>query len=212
MELTWYGLGCFRITERGMSTIITNPYTEKSGLGSPKLKGDVVTISHIGNGESRYSAENVSGLVHQLDGPGEFELGGVFIHAIASPRKTIEEKRNIIFAFNFDGLTVVHLGELEKVPSQTQIDVLGSVDILLVPVGGHDVLNASQASEVVSMIEPAIVIPMMFEEAGLKYQYEPLDKFVREMGISEVAYESSLKMSKSSLPEEPQVVFLEPKR
>ena len=212
MELTWYGLGCFRITERGMSTIVTDPFTEKSGLGSPKIKGDVVTISHTGNGKSRYSSDNVSGQNYTLDGPGEYELGGVFINGIASPRKTIEEKRNIIFVLNYNSLTVAHLGELDKVPTQTQIDALGNVNILLLPVGGNDVLNASQASELVSMIEPSIVIPMIYEEDGLKYEYEPLDKFVREMGITEVAYETSLKMAKSSLPEEPQVVFLEPKR
>ena len=212
MELTWYGLGCFRITERGMSTIVTDPFTAKSGLGAPKIKGDIVTISHAGNGPSRYSEENVSGFKQRLDGPGEYELGGVFINGVAAPRKTIEEKRNIIFVYNFDGLRVGHLGELDKVPTQTQIDALGSVDILLVPVGGNDVLNAAQASEVVSMIAPSIVIPTMYEEAGLKYTYEPLDKFIREMGITEVATETSLKISKSALPEEPQVVFLEPKR
>jgi len=212
MELTWYGLGCFRITERGMSTIVTDPFTAKAGLGTPKIKGDIVTISHLGNGTSRYSEENVNGFKHRLDGPGEYELGGVFINGIASPRKTVEEKRNIIFVCNFDGLRVAHLGELNKVPSQTQTDALGSVDILLLPVGGHDVLNASQASEVISMIAPSIVIPTMFEESGLKYTYEPLDKFVREMGITEITPESSLKISKSALPEEPQVVFLEPKR
>ena len=136
----------------------------------------------------------------------------MFINGIAAPRKTVEEKRNIIFVLNYNGLTVAHLGELDKVPTQTQIDALGSVNILLLPVGGNDVLNASQASELVSMIEPSIVIPMIYQEAGLKYEYEPLDKFVGEMGITEVTYESSLKMAKSSLPEEPQVVFLEPKR
>ena len=212
MELTWFGLGCFRITERSMSTVVTDPFTQKSGLGAPKIKGDIVTISHIGNGTSRYSEENVTGLKQKLDGPGEYELGGVFIHGIAAPRKTVEEKRNIIFVYNFDGLKVAHLGELDKVPTQTQIDSLGGVDILLLPVGGNDVLNASQASEVVSMIEPAIVIPTMYAEDGLKYEYDPLDKFVREMGITEVSAESSLKISRSSLPEEPQVVFLEPKR
>ncbi|MEM9777538.1 MAG: MBL fold metallo-hydrolase [Chloroflexota bacterium] len=212
MELTWYGLGCYRITERGMATIVTDPYTDKAGIGSPKIKGDVVTISHLGNGKSRYSPEGVNGFNQLLEGPGEFELGGVFITGVAAPRKSVEEKRNTIYVFNYNGLTVAHLGELDKVPTQTQIDALGKVDVLLVPVGGNDVLTASQASELISMIEPSIVIPMMFEETGLKYDYEPLDKFVREMGITEVMHEQSIKLSISGLPEETQVVFLEPKR
>ena len=212
MEITWYGLGCYRITERGMATIVTDPYTAKAGLGSPKIKGDVVTISHLGNGKSRYDAAGVNGYSQLLDGPGEFEIGGVFITGVPSPRKTAEEKRNTIYVYNYNGLSVAHVGELDKVPSQTQIDKLGAVDVLLLPVGGHDVLNSPQASELISMIEPSIVIPMMYAEKGLKYEYEAIDKFIAEMGITEVNTEQSLKLSSSSLPEETQVVFLEPKR
>ena len=212
MEITWYGLGCYRITERGMATIVTDPFTAKSGLGDPKIKGDVVTISHLNNGASRYDASNVNGYTQLLDGPGEYEIGGVFITGIPSPRKTAEEKRNTIYVYNYNGLNVAHVGELDKVPTQTQIDKLGAVNILLLPVGGNDVLTSSQASELISMIEPSIVVPMMYSEKGLKYEYEPVDKFVAEMGITEVNVEASLKITNSSLPEETQFVFLEPKR
>lgn len=212
MEITWYGLGCYRITERGMATIVTDPYNAKSGLGTLKAKGDVVTISHVGNGTSRYDSGGVSGFSQLLDGPGEYEIGGVFITGIAAPRNTAEEKRNTIYVYNYNGLSVAHVGELDKVPTQTQIDQLGMVNILLLPVGGNDVLNSSQASELISMIDPSIVIPMMYSEKGLKYEYEPVDKFVAEMGITEVNPETTLKISSSSLPEETQVVFLEPKR
>ena len=212
MEITWYGLGCYRITERGMATVVTDPYTAKAGLGSPKIKGDVVTISHLGNGKSRYDANSVNGYSQLLDGPGEFEIGGVFITGVPSPRQSIEEKRNTIYVYNYNGVNVAHVGELDKVPTQTQIDKLGTVHVLLLPVGGNDVLNPSQASELISMIEPSIVIPMMYEEKGLKYEYESVDKFVAEMGITEVNPEASLKVTSSGLPEETQFVFLEPKR
>lgn len=207
MELTWYGLSCYRLTERGLSTIVTDPHTAKVGSSLPKLKGDIVTLSTDLNGS--HDPEQVTGYKQLITGPGEYEIGGVFIHGISSPRKSIEEKRNTIYLFEFSNVSVAHMGGMEKVPTQTQIDALETVNILIVPVGGNGYLNASKASELVSMIEPNIVIPMLFEEPGVKQPLEPLDKFLKEMGVSEYTAESSLKMAASNLPEETQVIVLE---
>ncbi|HIP73458.1 MAG TPA: lactamase, partial [Anaerolineae bacterium] len=134
MDITWYGLSCFRITERKHPTIISDPYNGKSvGLPNLKLKGDIVTISHDAPGHNNVTA--VSGMAHCLAGPGEYEIGGVFITAIVTDGNS-DDARNVIYVYDYNGLTVAHLGDMQKVPPQTQIEALEEVNILLVPVGG----------------------------------------------------------------------------
>ena len=208
MEITWYGLSCFRITERKHATVVTDPYNGKLGLPALKLKSDVITISH--NAAGHNDVKSVSGWEHALDGPGEYEIGSVFFTGIKT-NHTAESSRNVLFMFDYGGLTVAHLGDMKKVPSQTQIDALEQVNILLVPVGGGNSLNAAQAAELVSMLEPNIVIPMHYQIPGLKLELETVDRFLKEMGVSEPKEEDSLKISSSNLPEETETVILTPK-
>jgi len=151
-----------------------------------------------------------------INGPGEYEIGGVFITGISTSRsngekkkKDDESKRNTLYLFDFDGLTVCHLGDLDHVPTQSQIEDLGSVHVALVPVGGGGGLNAAQAAEVISLLEPSIVIPMHYRTPAVSLKLDPVSKFLKEMGLSSVKEEASLKVSRSSLPEETHVVLLD---
>jgi L-ascorbate metabolism protein UlaG (beta-lactamase superfamily) len=208
MELIWYGLSCFRLSERKHATVVTDPYNGNLGLPNLKLKADVVTISHDAPGHN-YAA-GISGVQHNLDGPGEFEIGSVFITGIVT-RSVTRAKNNVIYLFDYDGLKVAHLGDLDKVPTQTEIEALEEVNILLLPVGGGNSLNAAQASELVSMLEPNIVVPMHYQLPGLKLELEGVDRFLKEMGVTEPTQEDSLKISLSNLPEETETVILTPK-
>ncbi len=206
MEINWYGMSCFRITERKHATIVTDPYAADMGLGELKLKADVVTISHDALGHNFTQA--VSGMEHVLDGPGEYEIGSVFITGISTSSKS-RKFNNIIYVFDYDGLTVAHLGDIGAVPSQKQIEDLEMVNVLLVPVGAGSSLNAARAAELMSMIEPNIVIPMHYELPGLKPTLDPLEKFLKEMGATDAKVAPSLKVSSAdSLPEETEVVIL----
>lgn len=208
MEITWYGLSCFRLTDRGKASIITDPYSSKLGLAPLKVRGDVVTISHDAPGHNFDGG--VSGRRHTLSGPGEYEIGGVFITGIS----TIEEvgqTQNLLFLFDFGDITIAHLGDMSKVPTQTQTEALEQVDVLLVPVGGGKSLNAAKAAELVSMLEPSIVIPMHYKIPRLKIDLESVDRFLKEMGVSDPGEEASLKITSGGLPEETQVVLLTPK-
>lgn len=208
MELTWYGLSCFRLTERKHASIVTDPYNGKMGLPGLKLKADVVTISHDAPGHNH--ATVVSGVKHNLDGPGEFEIGNVFITGIVT-KSAARANNNVIYLFDYDGLTVAHLGDLDKTPSQTEIEALEEVNVLLLPVGGGNSLNAAQASELVSMLEPNIVIPMHYQLPKLKLELEGVERFLKEMGVTEPTVEDSLKISLSNLPEETETVILTPR-
>ena len=208
MEITWYGLSCFRLNERKHASVVTDPYNGKLGLPGLKLKADVVTISHDAAGHNYAAA--VSGAQHNLDGPGEYEIGNVFITGIVT-KSAGHANNNVIFLFDYDGLKVAHLGDLDKVPSQTEIEALEEVNVLLLPVGGGNSLNAAQASELVSMLEPNIVVPMHYQMPGLKLELDDLDRFLKEMGVTEPTKEDSLKISLTNLPEETETVILTPK-
>jgi L-ascorbate metabolism protein UlaG (beta-lactamase superfamily) len=211
MEITWYGHSCFRLAERGMATVVCDPYDSAVvGYEPLKLKADIVTSSHEAPGHNYLSA--VRGYSHAITGPGEFEIGSVFITGVqmdGQGKKADEKPRNTLYVFDYMGITVAHLGDLRSVPPQNEIEALGTVHVVLVPVGGGSGLNAAKAAEIVSLLEPNIVIPMHYNTPAVKVPLDRLDKFLKEMGLHEAETLPSLKISKSSLPEETKVVVLE---
>ncbi len=216
MEITWYGHSCFRLTERGMATVVCDPF-DSSAIGySPlKLKADIVTVSHDAPGHSNTDA--VKGTSHSITGPGEFEIGGVFITGVQTDgqgKKNKETVRNTLYVFDYDGITVAHLGDLKQVPSQAEVEALGSVNVALVPVGGGGGLNAAKAAEVISLLEPNLVVPMHYATPDVKLSLDALNKFLKEMGLNANAIERqpSLKVTRSGLPDETRVVVLEYQR
>jgi L-ascorbate metabolism protein UlaG (beta-lactamase superfamily) len=218
MEITWYGHSCFRLTERNFATVVTDPYDNKSiGYDSLKLRSDIVTVSHDAPGHNNTDA--VKGTAHVIDGAGEFEIGGVFITGVqtdgsSSGRKKAKKDgeaagRNTIYVFDYDGITVAHLGDLKEVPTQSEIELLGTINVALVPVGGGGGLNSAKAAEVISLIEPNLVIPMHYSTPAAKVSLDALNKFIKEMGLSKADTQPSLKVTRSGLPNEAHVVVLD---
>jgi L-ascorbate metabolism protein UlaG (beta-lactamase superfamily) len=210
MEITWYGHSCFRLTERGMASVVTDPYDHRSiGYDTLKLKADIVTVSHDAPGHNFVTA--VKTQHHLITGPGEYEIGGVFITGVQTnglKKRDPNEARNTLYVFDYDGLTIAHLGDINHVPNQTDIEALGNVHIALVPVGGGGGLNAAKAVEMISLLEPGIVIPMHFGTASSNIKLAPVSKFLKEMGLGSIEPQPSLKITKSSVPEETKVVVL----
>jgi len=214
MEIIWYGLSCFRLTERGLASVVTDPFDHRvTGYESLKLKADIVTISHDAPGHNYATIIRGKRLV--ITGPGEFEIGGVFITGVQTngyPNRSPDELRNTLYVFDFDGLTVAHLGDLRRIPSPAEIEALGNVHIALVPVGGGGGLTATKAVEIVSLLEPGIVIPMHYSIPGSNLKLGPVSKFLKEMGVAKVDPQPSLKISVSSVPEDTRVVVLDCER
>jgi L-ascorbate metabolism protein UlaG (beta-lactamase superfamily) len=212
MEITWYGHSCFRLTERNFATVVTDPFDNKAiGYGPLKLRSDIVTVSHDAPGHNNSDA--VKGTSHVIDGAGEFEIGGVFITGVQTDgaRKKSKEKgvSNTVYVFDYDGITVAHLGDLKQVPTQAEIEMFGTVNVALVPVGGGGGLNAAKAAEVISLLEPNLVIPMHYSTPAAKLSLDELNKFLKEMGLSKLDTQPSLKVTRSGLPSETHVVVLE---
>ena len=213
MEIIWYGHSCFRLKDRN-STIVTDPYDKSLGLVLPRIRADIVTVSNPAPHHSFVAG--IKGDFHLVDQPGEYEIGGTFINGIrmipAKKNGKSERPENNVFVFYMDDLAICHLGDLNHIPTQNQVEDMGNIDVLMVPVGGgRTALNAAQAAELISLIEPFIVIPIHYQLPNLTVKLDPVDKFLKEMGITKTESVSNLKLVKTSLPEETQIVVMEPK-
>ncbi|MDX9851398.1 MAG: MBL fold metallo-hydrolase [Anaerolineaceae bacterium] len=212
MEIIWYGHSCFKLNERGLATVICDPYDKQATGHAPlSVTGEIVTISHNKPGHNHVVA--IKGDPFVISGPGEYEIGGVFITGLLTNAHNTPfewDERNTMFVYDFDGIKVAHLGGINRVPNQSEVEEVGNVHIMLVPIGGNSSLNAVQAAEIVNLIEPSIVIPMHYMTESSIIKLDPLNKFLKEMGLSNVEPLDSFKVSSTrNLPEETQVVVLD---
>jgi len=215
MDIYWYGQACFKLKGRN-ATIVIDPFDpDFTGLKPPKdLSADVVLTTHDHQDHNFVSAvtglQDVRPMV--FNKPGEYEVSKVVITGISSfhdNSQGSERGVNTIFHLLFDNLDIVHLGDLGQTRlTEEQITEVGQTDILLIPVGSVYTIDAKAASDIVSQLEPKIIIPMHYKIDGLKFELEGADGFLKEMGAEGIVPQPKLSITKEKLPEEPQVVVL----
>lgn len=190
MDITYIGHSSFKIKTKS-ATVITDPFDPAStGIKFPPQEADIVTISHD-HADHNY-LEKISGYKKVVAGPGEYEIMGISIIGISTfhdDKEGSERGKNTIYVYEAEGLRIVHLGDLGHALSESQIEALGEVDILMIPVGGVYTIGPKEASDLVSAVESYFVIPMHF--GGDKLQ--PLEAFLKEVG------QEGEKMSKFSI-------------
>ena len=212
MDIVWYGQACFRLRGRGCS-VVTDPYPPELGYTLPRLTATIVTVSHEHQDHNYVKA--VRGDPYVIAGPGEYEVGGIFVFGISTfhdAKMGQEHGKNTAYLIELEDLTVCHLGDLGHIPSQSQVEQLDGIDILLVPVGGRSSLTGAEAAEVVNLLEPKIVIPMHYKVPGLDMRIETETRFLREMAIEKPERLPDLRVTSGQLPEETRVILLETKR
>jgi len=209
MEISWLGHSCFYLKGK-QATIITDPFspTLSYSLGKPAAR--IVTVSHQHPGHSYI--QGIGGSPHPVTGPGEYEIGNVLIIGIA----TFHDKdsgqirgKNTVYFIDIDDIAICHLGDLGHVLTDEQIEELGKIDVLLVPVGGVSTINASMAAEVVRQLEPNVVIPMHYKTQALNRELEPVELFLKEIGAHDITPQAKLSLTKNNLPLTTQVTLLE---
>lgn len=205
MIITWQGHSCFKIQDKTTSdglTLATDPYSKELGLKLSNFEANIITVSH-----DHYDHNNVAGLRGKpvvIDCAGEYDVRGILIQGVDSfhdDKEGRERGNNIIYRIEMDDISITHLGDLGTPLTSEQLERLAGTDILMVPVGGTYTLDAKQAVEVVSQIEPRIVIPMHYQLPGIKPNLDPVEKFIKELGV-EPTYEEKLKIAKKDLPQE----------
>jgi len=201
MELSYLGAGCVRVAAKS-AAIVVDPYDESAGLGKFAAKADVALLTQPGES---------AGVSMVFDSPGEYEVKGVMINGVAARRHIdADGMAGTMYAIHQDGITVAVTGNIAPGLSKEQIEALGKVDVLVVPVGGHGLtLDAPAAAELVSLLEPAYVVPVHYDDGKTKYAMpqDPVEPFFKELGASPEPI-AKLKVSGKDLPTETVAAYL----
>ncbi len=209
MHISWLGHSCFRV--RGsQAVVITDPYPPSLGYSLGKPNAGIVTVSHQHPGHSY--VQGIGGEPRPVTGPGEYEISSVLIIGIATfhdRERGRERGKNTVYVMEVDEVSICHLGDLGHVLTAEQVEEIDNVDVLLLPVGGVSTIDASMAAEVVRQLEPKVVLPMHYKTQALSGELEPVERFLKEIGVKEIIPQPKLSVTRSSLPPSTQVFLLD---
>jgi L-ascorbate metabolism protein UlaG (beta-lactamase superfamily) len=203
MTISWYGEACF-LLENGGVRILIEPPQKESGINPPRLKTDILIYSRPRDDKPEESG------AFEIDGPGEYEVKGVNIVGVSDGfDKLTTGGENTLYYIEMDEIKIAHLGFLKEEPSAEKLAILDDPDILLIPVGNNDVLDAEKAMKLINKIEPSIAIPMLYDFKGLKTKRAPISGFLKESEAKESAQPKLVIKKKDLIEEETKIVILE---
>lgn len=208
-DIQYIGHSCFRLKGRE-GIVLCDPFDRSTGLDIGRPSAHIITVSH--QHPAHNNIEVVRPLKDQeepflIDGPGEYEVRDVLINGV---RTFLDKEKgrvrgyNTAFVIQLDEVVFCHLGNLAHELSQSQLEAIGNIDVLFVPVGGGPALTPAEADDIISQIEPRVVIPMHYAamQHSFEYQLAPLETFIHEMGLKDVVPEEKLTITSSNLPGE----------
>ena len=214
-DVQYLGHSCFRLRGRE-GVVLTDPFDRSVGFDLGRPTAHIVTISHRHPDHANVTA--VKPLREQLfviDGAGEYEVSGILITGVRTyhdTKKGAELGKNTVYVIHMDDVVFCHLGDLGHELTTQQLDEIGNVDVLFIPVGGGETIGPATASSVISQIEPRVVVPMHYapgQHGGAAYtpsllqaDLAPLEKFTHELGLKEIVAEEKLSVTAASLPAE----------
>jgi len=222
MDILWHGQSCFEIripsNQAEKKIIVIDPFSENIGLKFPSLTADILLISHNDTDTDHNNIKTIKGKPLLIDGPGEYEIGGISIQGTPSLYDSSLGKEykkitiyNTIYNIEIGGIRLCHLSDLnQKELDSEQLETIGEVDILMVPIGGRDVMDSGTAQKVINQIEPKIIIPMCYKLPKLKASLDGVEVFLKTMGQEGLEPQASLKIKKQNLPTGTKIVVLKP--
>jgi len=211
MVITWYGQSCFKI-QSGDLVIAIDPFSKDIGLTPPRFRADIALITH--DHADHNNLASLSGEPFAITGPGEYETKGVYIRGIPTFHDNARgdiRGLNTMYLIDMEHIRVVHMGDFgEDALREETSEIMGTVDILLIPVGGHYTIDAEQAARMVKDMEPRYVIPMHYKLPYLKAALADRDEFLKEMGArsAEVQEKFTIKKKDIIAEEKTEVVVL----
>ena len=213
MKIKWMGHASFLITSEAGTSIITDPYPQGSGLSYIPIKEhvDIIIMSH-----DHFDHNNISGVPDKpelITGSITKNLKGIEFRGIATHHDQSQGKErgaNTAFCFSVDGVKVCHLGDLGHRLSPEQMTEIGSVDVLLVPIGGVYTIDAKMAATVVDDLKPRIAMPMHYKTAKCNWPLNTVDDFIKDKTNVKRLNSSEIEIKSDKLPELTEMVVLEP--
>lgn len=211
MIIQWYGQACFRI-QSGATVIFIDPFAKTIGLQPPRGEAQLVLVTH--DHADHNNAAALGGDFFLVDGPGEYEVKGIKITGISSFHDNAEGKErglNTMYRVEVEGMVLAHVGDLgQKTLSDEQLEQMGEVDVLMVPVGGVYTIDGEQAAAIVHKIEPKLVIPMHYKISGHTGKLQDAETFLKELGHEGEAVDKLTLKPKDLSEEHMQVVVMKP--
>jgi len=235
MQIIWHGQSCFEISatpaRNSQVKIVIDPFFEGTGLRAPRLEADIL-LSTRGN-YNHNDIKAVSGAPSAssgqapflISGPGEYEIKNIFVQGIASlavnassgnEKKAKESGEKTVYIVEAEDLKLCHLGDLsQKELTEEQLEKIGEVDVLMIPVGNLYTLSAKDALKIMAQIEPKITIPMCYALPKLKMpgsgKLDGVDKFLKSLGVKSIEPLSKLVIKQKEVStEEAKIVVLKP--
>ena len=214
MIIQWIGHSCFKIQTKNNGnevTIVTDPYDEATGLKMPKIQADIVTVSH--NHHDHNNIDAIKGDPFIISTPGEYETKEILFYGIPSyhdDKKGAERGNNTIYKLVSEEVHIAHLGDLGQVLTDEQIERIGSVDVLMIPIGGNYTIDYKKAIEIISQLEPRIVIPMHYKYNGLKEDISTADEFIKNCGLPSEKMDKFKIVKKDLPPDTTKLIILSP--
>jgi L-ascorbate metabolism protein UlaG (beta-lactamase superfamily) len=204
MQIYWQGYSSIRIeTKQGDEScmIMTDPYQNEASMRLPRTaEPDILLLS---NQDTKiFNSEGVAGEPFIISEPGEYEVRGVFAYGIQDPSADAGKKRPLVYRIEAEDISIGYLGCLNRPLTDFEIERLGNIDILILPVGGNGVLDAKIASKTMSQIEPRILVPVHYHVSGIKTKLDTVDQFCGALGVCKRENVNKLKISKKDLPAE----------
>ncbi len=215
MKIKWYGHAAFLITSDQGTKFIIDPY-EPGGFGGQlsygkiKDQADFVLVTHD-HADHNY-VKDLPGSPQVVKGTGPKTLKGISIKGVATfhdPSKGNERGPNTVFTFNVDKIQVCHLGDLGHLLSDKELAEIGSVDILLIPVGGYFTIDPKEATRVAEQIKPKVVIPMHFKTEKCGFPIAPVEDFLKGKTNTNRHKTNEASFAKGTLPQQTEIVVLE---
>ncbi len=211
MQIVFHGYSCFTIKGDSIE-IVTDPFTDELGVVVPQLTADLVTVSH--DHRNHCNTGIVSGSPKIFDWPGEYEYKDVSLKGVSTfHNKKDQDDRgeNISFVIVVDDIKICHLGSLGSKLTDKQLELLGDIDILMMPIGGETTIDPKKGVDVIEQIDPRIIIPMRYKLPGLTRELESVENFAKLLGHEVFETSQKLVTSKLKLPTDTaEFVVLEP--
>ncbi|MDI6604715.1 MAG: MBL fold metallo-hydrolase [Thermoanaerobacteraceae bacterium] len=208
MNIKWFGHSCFKITSDNGISIVTDPFDKSVGYPMPDVTADIVTSSHSHYDHNYFKA--VKGKFEIVNTPGEHVVKGIRIKGINTfhdDEYGAKRGKNIVFLMKIDGMNLCHAGDLGHLLTEEQINEIGSVDILLIPVGGFYTIDDRQAVKVMEQLKPKITIPMHYKTPAINFPIETADNFLKMTGGEKIS-STEININKQDLEGQPKVIAL----
>lgn len=202
MDIHWHGGSWVELKAPGCTVLAEAGDPAPGGARLAGLEPDI-------HARSQPPGEGARADGFVVDGPGEYELRGVFVLAVRPEPEAIRDASQVpetIFCFEAEGVAVCHPGRSGRAITQAEVEALGQVDVLLLPLGLAPGAGIPEAVELVNRLDPAIVVPLY--DPAAEGEQGPLARFLHALGASDPPERPYLRVDPSRLPEETQVVLL----